>query len=451
MSRLYRQELRLVLRSRSAQASLLLLTALAALAVCIGTLEVRRQHASIERQAALQVEDVDRVTKQNASGEDPGDAAYYTFHATWDPPSPLAFAALGLRDVTPYSLRVRALSLQAQLYDSETLNPESALAGRFDFFFVLVYLAPLFVIALFHDIRSGEQEAGRLQMLRSLSRRETLLWIRRGIVRIVLLFFALAAPFVVGALIAGVPIPLLSLAVGAIALYLAFWSAVSLGLASLPGSSAAHAARLLGAWAILTLVLPTLAHVLIQRAIPTQTAVDLALEHREAVHGAWEQPREEVMQRFAASHPHWREHITLAPDFEWKWYFAFHQLADESVANQAALHRQALLDRQRWTARVGVFVPPVALNVLLHRMAATDLPAQLEYQSRIEGFHDGLREFYYAYLFEKRPFAAADYSQAPRFSPSVPAGTVDILSLTALALLALLASVLAWFAVRSLR
>jgi ABC-2 type transport system permease protein len=91
------------------------------------------------------------------------------------------------------------------------------------------------------------------------------------------------------------------------------------------------------------------------------------------------------------------------------------------------------------------------LNVLLHRMAATDLPAQLEYQSRIEGFHDGLREFYYAYLFEKRPFAAADYSKAPRFSPSVPAGTVDILSLTALALLALLASVLAWFAVRSLR
>jgi ABC-2 type transport system permease protein len=448
VSRLFRQELRLVLRSRSAQASLLLLAALAALAVGMGIFEVRRQHASIERQAALQVEDVARVIKQNASAADAGDAAYYTFHATWDPPSPLAFAALGLRDVAPYALRVRALSLQAQLYDSETLNPESALAGRFDFFFVLVYLAPLFVIALFHDIQSGEREAGRLQMLRSLSHRETPLWIRRGIARVVLLLLALAAPFVMGALISGVPIPLLGLAVGAIALYLAFWSAVSLGLASLPGSSAAHAARLLGTWAILTLVVPTLAHVLIQRAIPTQTTVDLALEHREAVHGAWERPREEVMQRFAATHPHWHEHIALAPDFEWKWYFAFHQLADESVAKQAALHRQALLDRQRWTARVGVFVPPVALNVLLHRMAATDLPAQLEYQSRIEGFHDRLREFYYAYLFGKRPFIAADYSKAPLFSPRVPAGTVDVLSLTTLALLASLASVLAWCSVR---
>jgi ABC-2 type transport system permease protein len=77
-------------------------------------------------------------------------------------------------------------------------------------------------------------------------------------------------------------------------------------------------------------------------------------------------------------------------------------------------------------------------------MAATDLPAQLEYQSRIEEFHGRLREFYYTYLFAKRPFAAADYSKAPHFSPSVSAGSVDVLSLAALALLASLASLLAW-------
>lgn len=448
MRSVYRQELRLVLRSLSAKISLLLLAALAALAVWLGISEVGRQHATIERQAAMQVEDVARVAKQNASSADPGDAAYYTFHGTWDPPSALAFAALGLRDVAPFALRVRALGLQAQLYESEALNPESALAGRFDYFFVLVYLAPLFVIALFHDIRSGEQEGGRLQMLRSLSRRENALWTRRAVVRFGLLLLAVAVPFVVGAILSAVPVLPVGFVVGVTALYLAFWCALCLGVASLPGSSATHAARLLGAWTILTLVLPTLAHLVIHRAIPTQSVVDLALAHREAIHGAWEQPREEVMRRFGASHPHLREQIALGPDFEWKWYFAFHQLADESVAGQAALYREALLERQRWTARVGVFVPAVAVNVLLHRMTATDLPAQLEYQSRIQAFHDQLRAFYYPYLFGKRPVVEADYRKAPRFAPQAAAGTIDVLSLAALVLFAGLASALALLSMR---
>lgn len=448
MRSVYRQELRLVLRSLSAKISLLLLTTLAALAVWVGIGEVRRQHDTIERQAAMQVEDIARVAKQNAGSADPGNAAYYTFHGTWDAPSPLAFAALGLRDVAPFALRVRALSLQAQIYESEALNPESALVGRFDFFFVLVYLAPLFVIALFHDIRSGEQEAGRLQMLRSLSRRETALWARRAVVRFGLLFLALAAPFIVGAILSGVPALPLCFAIGVTALYLAFWCVSSLGVASLPGSSATQAARLLGAWTILTLVLPTLAHVVIHRAIAAESVVDLALAHREAVHGAWERPREEVMEQFAASHPHLREQVALTPGFEWKWYFAFHQVADESVAAQAALYRKALLERQRWTARVGVFVPAVAVNVLLHRMAATDLPAQLEYQSRIQAFHDQLRAYYYPYLFEKRPFVEADYWKAPRFSPRASAGTIDVLSLAALVFVTVLAAAVAWRAMR---
>ena len=448
MRSVYRQELRLILLSLAAKISLLLLTTLAAMAVWVGIGEVGRQHATIERQAAMQVDDIARVAKQNAGSADPGDGAYYTFHGTWDPPSPLAFAALGLRDVAPFALRVRALSLQAQLYESEALNPESALAGRFDYFFVLVYLAPLFVIALFHDIRSGEQEGGRLQMLRSLSRRETALWTRRAVLRFGLLFLALAVPFVVGAIVSSVPVRPLCFAVGVTALYLAFWCALSLGVASLPGSSAAHAARLLGAWTMLTLVLPTLAHLAIHNAIPTQSVVDLALAHREAVHGAWEQPPEEVMQRFAASHPRLRGQVALGPDFEWKWYFAFHQVADESVAAQAAHYREALLERQRWTARVGVFVPAVAVNVLMHRIAATDLPAQLDYQSRIQAFHDRLRAFYYPYIFDKRPFVEADYWKAPRFAPQASAGTINVLSLAALLCVAGLASVLALLAIR---
>lgn len=83
---------------------------------------------------------------RHAQSGDAGSVAYYGFHATWDAPSSTAFLALGLRDAAPYVLRVRALALQAQLHEGEIFNPELALAGRFDFAFVLVYLVPLFLI-----------------------------------------------------------------------------------------------------------------------------------------------------------------------------------------------------------------------------------------------------------------------------------------------------------------
>ena len=125
------REASLLLRSRTALGAFLLLTLLASISVAIGLREVAGQEAAIERMIALQAEDA-RAVKQHA-GEDAGSAAYYRFHATWDAPDPLAFAALGQRDVSPVMLRIRALALEGQIYESEAGNPELALPGRFAF------------------------------------------------------------------------------------------------------------------------------------------------------------------------------------------------------------------------------------------------------------------------------------------------------------------------------
>ena len=151
-------EWRLIVRSRLSVVALLLLLLLSALSVWSGVREVARQRATIARLATLQAQDSAVATIRNATGGDAGSAAYYTFHHTWDAPTDAAFLALGLRDVAPYALRIRALGLQAQLYEGESFNPEVALPGRFDFAFVLIYLSPLFVIALLHDLVSNERQ-----------------------------------------------------------------------------------------------------------------------------------------------------------------------------------------------------------------------------------------------------------------------------------------------------
>ena len=67
------------------------------------------------------------------------------------------------RSVAPTPAGEHLLQVIAPRFDD--INPELALPGRFDFSFVLVFLAPLFVIALFHDLTSAERESGRWRTL----------------------------------------------------------------------------------------------------------------------------------------------------------------------------------------------------------------------------------------------------------------------------------------------
>ena len=408
-------ELRLTLRSRLSAFALVLLAVLAIASVTAGMAEVARQRATIARIQPLQQQDVGAIAQWVTKSKDPGNAAYYTFHATWDSPSNLAFAALGMRDVAPFLLRVRTLGLQAQLYEGETFNPELALPGRFDFAFVLVYLAPLFVIALFHDLMSGEREAGRLRMLEALPGGSRTLWRRRVALKFMLLYAALAIPFVCAALLSHAQATVVLGILLIIAAYLALWVAITLAVVRLQWSSVTNAATLAACWLVLTLVLPTLAHIVINGAIPVNQGVELTLAQRENVHGAWELPRGETMATFYARYPQWRDSPPLPGDFHWKWYFAFHQNGDDSVSEQVAAYRQGLQARDAWTARVGWLLPGVGVQWLMAWLAETDLRAQLTYQDRIHDFHRRLREFYYTYLFDDRPFGEADFAAAPKW------------------------------------
>lgn len=412
-------ELRLIARSRLSAAALLLLLVLAALAVWSGVREVERQRQTIARLALLHERDVAALAARYPDSPTAGSAAYYTFYNTWDPPTDAAFLALGLRDVAPYVLRVRALGLQAQLYEGETFNPEIALPGRFDFAFVLIYLAPLFVIALLHDLVSGERQSGRLRLLLAMPDAGRL-WRRRVGLRCALMFAALALPAALGAAWSGTGPGSTAVVLAVTAAYLAFWAGLSLLVATGGWRSVANATALMGAWALLTLVLPTLASMALIRAIPMHQGVDLMLAQRQAVHGAWEIPRQQTLDRFLAGHPAWRHTAPLPQGFHWKWYFAFHQLGDDSVAGAVREYRDGLLARQAWTGRLGWLLPGVGAQGVLHRLANTDLPAQLAYQDGIAEHHRAIRQFYYGYLFNERAFGMADFAKRPLFVPGTP-------------------------------
>lgn len=410
------QEARLIVRSRFSVVALVLLLVLSAASVCMGHREITRQREDIVRLAALHEQDVQALAKKYTKGGDAGYAAYYTFYNTWDPPSDTAYLALGLRDVSPYVLRIRALGLQAQLYEGETFNPELALTGGFDFSFVLIYLVPLFIIALLHDLVSGERESGRLRMLLAMPGRTARVWSLRAGLRLALVFVCTIAPVLALELVSSSAGVAMGSVLVVAAAYVACWGGLGMLIAATRGSSTAHAMALMGCWVVLTLVLPTLGNIAITRGVPVNQGVELMLKQRQNVHGAWDQPREATMQRFFQTHPEWKDTAALPAKFHWKWYYAFQQLGDESVAAEVDAYRSGLASRQQWTEWLGWLLPGVSAQTVLHRAAATDLPAQLIYHAQLEKFHRAMREFYYPYVFNEQPFGPEDFVKRPRFS-----------------------------------
>lgn len=415
MSGQWHQEARLFLRQRLALPALLLVALLSAASVWAGMAEISRQRDVIARIQPQQAADVAAIAKWVSKEGDAGNAAYYTFHATWDDPSALAFAAIGQRDVAPYILRVRALGLEAQLYESENYNAELALPGRFDWAFVLTYLAPLFVIILLHDLKSGEREAGRFSLLAAMARDERGLWRRRIILRIGLLWLALILPFGLGAVFSGALIGGIATFLFVSAAYLAFWTVLSLWIGRKGWSSVTNAATLAVSWLVLTLILPALAHLAINIAVPVRQGVELTLQQREKIHSGWDRPKEETMQAFFKVHPEWKDSKPVEGGFHWKWYYAFQHLGDLAAAPQAKAYRTGLEARDQMTFRAGFVLPAIGVQTLLHRKAQTDLRAGLAYQDRIRAYHERLRRFYYPYLFNETPFREADFAMTPNW------------------------------------
>lgn len=439
MTRL-RYELHLLLRPKVSAAALLLLLMLSIVAVWAGLAASARQNAVIDRVAAAQSRDLAAVAKQYGKPDgEAGYAAYYTFHLTSDRPSSLAFAAMGQRDIQPYVLRVRLLGLQAQLYETETVNPELALPGSFDFAFVLIYLAPLAVIVLLHDLVSSEREVGRLRVLSALPAKPGGLWLQRAGLRLALVLSALLGPFLIGAIIARAPVfGVAALSLVAV-LYVAFWTGLGLLIGAWGRHSAFNAATLVGCWIVLVLLVPALGNAVLSRAVPVGRGIDLTLAQREAVHHAWDVPRDATMGPFVAKHPEWKGTSPVGGRFHWKWYYAMHEMGDDSVSGQVAAYRASLAARQAWTERLGWLSPAAAAQSLVHRVADSDLPAHLAYQDSVTRFHRRLQDFYYPYLFNERPFQRADFERLPVYAPRQPSGSAPLIPL--LALLAIAAGV----------
>ena len=409
---------------RQIKLTLLVVFFLSVVSLWTGFAEMQEKQATIER--LLEKDQTERDSAL-AHQSNYGSAAYYTFHLTYAPPSPLAFAAVGERDVFPWKHRIRMLALEGQIYETDADNPELAFLGRFDFAFVTSVLLPLFIILLLYDLKAKECEARRFDLLNVTARNAHAIWTARVIVTLVPLALVTLVPFVVFGLINGASLPSILTVCAIVIGNIAIWSAIVLVIGAakrFASFSATHLASImLGVWLVTTVIVPVTAHTVINAVVETPEGGDIVLTQREAVNSAWDKPVEDTWRAFIATHPQWADYTTFDPErdssFNWKWYYAFQQVGDQTASDLSKAYQAATLQKDTIASYVALLSPSLLTQRLLSSAADTNVSAMVGYENDVRAFHKVLRKFYYYHLFKDPEFSQESFEALPQFTPNM--------------------------------
>lgn len=410
------QEFAFLLKSKAILGALLLLLLVSAVSVSLGLAYVSQERQQIVELIDLDIEERDY---KRSLAVDYGGAAYDAFHAAWNAPSDLAFSAIGQRDLTPTLMRIRALALEGQIYETDSINPELALAGRFDFAFVSAYLLPLIIIFAFYDLLAGERESGRLNLLAVSARSALSIWLPRMLLRLLGIVFAVLLPFWIGIVIEGTSLGVAASASFAVFLQIVLWTALVLFIATRSTFRSETIASLsIGAWVFFTLAVPIAGKVYIENTIIGVKGSEVALLQREAVNDAWDLPIPNTMEAFYATHPEWSDSAPIEGIWHWKWYYAFQQVGDEKATELAREYRRTMLTRDALTASIAWVSPAVAIQRKLEDLAKTNLKGGLAFEDQVRHYHEKIRRAYYPVLFREVPFSKERLEQItiPEFS-----------------------------------
>jgi ABC-2 type transport system permease protein len=346
---------------------------------------------------------------------------FYLPQHTHHEPSAWAAFSIGQRDVHAFNLKVRLLTLEGQLYDSDLGNPASVALGHFDAAFVVVFLMPLLAIAVVHDLVAEERELGIWSLVRSAP-------VAPGRV-VALKLFARLVPSL------GLALVLLALAAVLLeapfdgrlvwiamvtTLYLLLWFGASFFVAALGRSPARNAVVLLGLWLVTAILGPSLSNVAIATLLPVPEAMEVTIRQRQGYHESWDLPQKEVMANFYRRYPEYAGFSVPEDRYSDAWYYAMNQRGDDAAEESSTSYRETLGRRVHWSERVAALFPPVAAQAALDRIARTDLTAHLEYLDSVREYHGKLKSFFYPIVFREDPVRSVDWSAVPvhRFEPA---------------------------------
>lgn len=372
---------------------------------------LEKQERIIEKTSQYQKESIDRNLEFHK--DDLGLILYYQKFNLVNKHSNLSGMNIGIRDLNPVIRGVTIRNLEEQKPNTDLYNPSNTAFGNFDFVFVLIFVFPLALITLTFNAQSEEVERGTWKMLsiQSQSLKKYLdfkLAIR--LLAVVLVYLLL---FIIGIFWLDIPLnsdSFLFFISGL--LYLIFWALVSRWVASLQKSTAFNALLLVGIWVMMNFIVPMFANVLIEKAIPTDSAVEAFMKQRDGYHNKWDEKKIPTMERFYKVYPQY-SHFQVKEDnqFNWTWYYAMHHLGDLEAKPSAEKYQNQLNKRIKVEQYLAYFFPNINTMIGTSQLAKSDMQNELNYQNALVRFHEKKRLEFYEPIFAKKPTESLPWHQ----------------------------------------
>jgi ABC-2 type transport system permease protein len=333
------------------------------------------------------------------------------------PPGPLAAFSIGHSDLHPSRATIQSVARLEDVFRFYQVDNPSALAtGRFDFGFLIVFLAPLLVIALTYNVLAADRDGGTLALILSQPvSAARLAWSRTGL-RVVLLTAVFALIAVAGHLILHPDAGgwRLLMWVALTTLYLASWASAAVWIAAFNRSSDFNLLALLVVWLALTLVVPALANLLAQTVAPTPSRLEYVNALRSAEIAANAQSRE-LLRGYLLDHPEIeaREEGRIAP------FIKTYYLVQRDVEAATAPVRDAFTARyERQQALLGhlsFLSPAMLLQASLDDLAGTSLARQRRFEAEAIELRARFQQAVEPALMAGRRLAAAEHTALPHY------------------------------------
>lgn len=335
------------------------------------------------------------------------------------PPAPLAELSVGQSDLLPSYYRVTTESRETVLGAAELENPTRLLTGRFDLAFVVVYLYPLFIVALAYNLLSGEQEQGTLALV--LSQPVTLARLlaakiaaRLGLLAGVICTLCLVALLALGIPLQGAALLRLGFWAATVLSYGLFWFALALLVTAWGRSSAVNAMTLAGLWLVLTVLLPGAANLVATTAYPVPSRVEMIQAVREATDDANAEGAA-LLGRYYHDHPEFAADTSdqAVTDFNVV-KLAVNERIEAQVRPVMQTYEVQLQRQQQMVDRLRFLVPSVLTQEALNDIAGSGAARHRHFTEQVLAFHEQWRDYFFPLTVKKA--ALANYGGVPHFT-----------------------------------
>ena len=337
------------------------------------------------------------------------------------PPLALTPLAIGQSDLLPSYYRMSTDTREAILSAVEIENPRTLMTGRFDLAFVIVYLYPLLILVLSHNLLSAEKEQGTLPL--ALSQPVSLATLVTA--KVTLRGFLIAGFSIVVSVAGLVPLELVQRGAGTdaalrlvlwslvVAAYGAFWFALAMLVTAFGKGSATNAMTLAGCWLVGVVLLPAVINLGATTMYPVPSRVQMIQAIRTASDSATAEGSR-VLARYYEDHP---EFVTAADrattDFN-ALRVAVNAEVERRVRPVVERYEQQLSAQQRTVGALRYLSPAIVAQDALSDLAGTGSARHQHFLALVDAYHRQWRQFFTPLVLQKA--RVTNHAIIPAFS-----------------------------------